>query len=172
METIFSAIFPDAPQTGIDALTNAFNETYQQFNVNTKYLNSLTAVATLLITSIVVYAADPISESCKEIVSSQHVFECSAYEKGRADKALNDQYRSLLKRVGSQYKSNQTLRDEYIQKIKESQRLWIKLRDADCALETFQIEIGTQAYETTLNNCIARMSDERSKYLEHITPDL
>jgi uncharacterized protein YecT (DUF1311 family) len=68
--------------------------------------------------------------------------------------------------------SNQTLRDEYIQKIKESQRLWIKLRDADCALETFQIEIGPQAYETTLNNCIARMSDERSNYLEHIAPAL
>lgn len=137
-----------------------------------KCLNSLTAVAALLTASIVVYAADPISESCKEIVNSQQIFECSAYEKERADKALNDQYRSLLKRVGRQYKSNKTLGDEYIQRIKESQRLWIKLRGANCALETFQIEIGTQAYETTLNSCIARMSDERSKYLEHIAPDL
>jgi uncharacterized protein YecT (DUF1311 family) len=137
-----------------------------------KYLSSLTAVATLLIASIVVYAADPISGPCKEIVSSQQVFECSTYEKERADKGLNYQYRSLLKRVGGQYKSNKTLSDEYIQKIKESQRLWIKLRDADCVLETFQIEIGTQVYETTLNNCIAHKSDERSKYLEHIAPDL
>jgi uncharacterized protein YecT (DUF1311 family) len=137
-----------------------------------KYLNALTTVAALLIASIVVYAADPTIESCKQIVSSQQVFECSIYEKGRADKALNDQYHSLLKRVGRQYKSNKTLGDDYIQKIKESQRSWIKLRDADCALETFQIEIGTQVYETTLNNCIARKSDERSKYLEHIAPDL
>ena len=137
-----------------------------------KHLNSLIAAATLLIASITGYAADPSSGSCKEIVSSQQVFECSTYEKARADQALNHQYRSLLKRVNSQYKPNQTLSDEYIQKIKESQRLWIKLRDADCALETFQIEIGTQAYEATLNNCIARMSDERSKYLEHIAPNL
>jgi putative chitinase len=33
--SIFSAIFPNAPQTRIDALTNAFNEAYQEFNVNT-----------------------------------------------------------------------------------------------------------------------------------------
>lgn len=137
-----------------------------------KHLNSLTAAAALLTVSIVGYAANPSSSSCKEIVSSQQVFECSSFEKERADKALNDQYRSLLKRVSSQYKSNQTLNDEYTQKIKESQRLWIKLRDADCALETFQIEIGTQAYEATLNNCAARMSDERSEYLKHIAPNL
>ncbi len=137
-----------------------------------KHLNSLTAAAALLVASIVGYAADRSSSFCREIVSSQQVFECATFEKERADKALNDQYRSLLKRVSSQYKSNKTLNDEYTHKIKESQRLWIKLRDADCALETFQIEIGTQAYEATLNNCIARMSDERSAYLEHIAPNL
>ncbi len=112
-----------------------------------KYFTPLTVAATLLIASITSYAAYHSSSTCKEIISSQQVFECSMYEKARADKALNSQYRSLLERVGIQYKPNRTLSDEYIQKIKKSQRLWIKLRDADCALETYQIEIGTQAYE-------------------------
>lgn len=94
------------------------------------------------------------------------------YEKAIADKALNNQYRNLLERVGIQYKSNRTLGDEYVQRIKESQRLWIKLRDADCALETYQIEVGAQAYEATLNYCIVRMSDECSRYLERIAPNL
>lgn len=137
-----------------------------------KYFNSLAVVITLLIASITSYAADPSSSSCKEIVNSQQVFECSMYEKARADKALNNQYRNLQERVGIQYKSNRTLSDEYIQRIKKSQRLWIKLRDADCALEAYQIEVGTQAYETTFNYCIARMSDERSMYLERIESNL
>ncbi|MNF66457.1 hypothetical protein D3C85_806610 [compost metagenome] len=137
-----------------------------------KYFNPFAVAATLLVSSITSYAADPSSSSCKEIVSSQQVFECSVYEKARADKALNNQYRNLLERVGIQYKSNRMLRDEYIQRIKKSQRLWIKLRDADCELEIYQIEVGTQAYEATLNYCIVRMSDERSRYLERIAPNL
>lgn len=137
-----------------------------------KYFSSFAAAATLLIVSMIGYAAETNSNPCKEISSSQQVFECSKYKKTRADKALNSQYRSLLERVSTQYKSNQALSDKYILKIKESQRLWIKLRDADCALETYQIDVGTQAYETTLNNCIARMSGERSRYLESISPDI
>ena len=137
-----------------------------------KHLTPLVVAVTLLIASTTSYAADPKSGSCKEIVSSQQVFECSIYEKAKADKDLNNQYRSLLERVASQYKSNQTLGKEYIQRIKHSQRLWIKLRDANCALEIYQIEVGTQAYEATLNHCIARISGERSKYLERITPNL
>lgn len=137
-----------------------------------KYFNPFAVAATLLVSSITSYAADPSSSSCKEIVSSQQVFECSVYEKARADKALNNQYRNLLERVGIQYKSNRMLRDEYIQRIKKSQRLWIKLRDADCELEIYQIEVGTQAYEATLNYCIVRMSDERARYLERIAPNL
>lgn len=137
-----------------------------------KYLTLPAIVVTLLVASTTSYATDPDSSSCKTIASSQQVFECSIYEKTKADKDLNNQYRSLLERVSSQYESNQTLSKEYIGRIKHSQRLWIKLRDANCALETYQIEAGTQAYEATLNYCIARISGERSKYLERITPNL
>jgi uncharacterized protein YecT (DUF1311 family) len=137
-----------------------------------KYLTPLAVAVTLLIASTTSHPADPESSSCKAIVSSQKIFECPIYEKTKADNDLNNQYRSLLERVASQYTSNRTFRKEYIQRIKHSQRLWIKLRDANCALEAYQIEVGTQAYEATLNYCIARISDERSKYLERITPNL
>lgn len=137
-----------------------------------KYLTYLATAISLLIASTTSYATDPESSSCKSLESSQQVFECSIYEKTKADKDLNNQYRSLLERVSSQYKSNRALSKEYIQRIKHSQRLWIKLRDANCALETYQIETGTQAYEATLNYCIARISGERSRYLERIAPNL
>ena len=137
-----------------------------------KYFYPLAMVATLLVASVTSYAADPGNNFCKEVVDSQKVFDCSVYEKARADKELNNLYRNLLERVSSQYKSNRMLGDDYIQRIKSSQRLWIKLRDADCTLEAFQIEAGTLAYETTMNYCVVRMSDKRSRYLERIAPNL
>ncbi|WP_458378815.1 lysozyme inhibitor LprI family protein [Pseudomonas chlororaphis] len=62
--------------------------------------------------------------------------------------------------------------EKFIAKLKESQRSWIKLRDTDCPLEAFEIEVGKPAYETTISNCIARMSLERSVYLDKILPDV
>lgn len=133
----------------------------------------LTFVSTALyITSISAHCADLKNSSCSEITTSQQVFECSVLSKSRADEKLNKNYRNLIERVRSQYKPNQALSTEYISKIKYSQRTWIKLRDANCILEAFEIETGSQAYETTLNNCITRMSYERSEYLENIAPSI
>lgn len=57
-------------------------------------------------------------------------------------------------------------------KAEESQRAWLKLRDTNCTLEAFEVEVGQPAYVTTVNNCIARMSLERSIYLDKTLPDL
>lgn len=112
------------------------------------------------------------NDFCREIVNSQQIYDCSKIERETADKMLNDSYKVLLARVQNQYQLSPELGEVFIQKIKISQRLWIKLRDADCTLEAFQIEIGSQAYETTVNKCVARLSGVRSSYLQNdISPD-
>ena len=38
----------------------------------------------------------------------------------------------------------------------------------DCAVDTFPAVTGTKAYAIAQNDCLARMSDERSEFLESI----
>lgn len=126
-----------------------------------------------LLLPLLSYAEDEAIDACHEIKNSQQIFECSKIERKIADKKLNSAYKNLLTRVKTQYKASPDLNTNLTQKIKESQRLWIKLRDADCNLEAFQIETGSQAYETTVNKCVARLSEARSIYLEkNISPDI
>lgn len=131
-----------------------------------------TCIGIIFLIPLLSSAEEKPEDSCREIINSQQIFDCSRIERETADKMLNDSYKMLLARVQNQYKPSPELGEEFIQKIKESQRLWIKLRDADCTLEAFQIETGSQAYETTVNKCVARLSEARSSYLENnIAPD-
>jgi uncharacterized protein YecT (DUF1311 family) len=43
-----------------------------------------------------------------------------------------------------------------------------KTRDADCAVEAFPATAGSKAFTIAQNDCVARMSDERSEFLESI----
>jgi len=109
---------------------------------------------------------------CANISTSPQVDICAKQAKESADSNLNVSYQKLIKRVASQYRVDTALRDDYMQKLKESQRAWLKLRDTNCTLEAFEVEVGQPAYVTTVNNCIARMSLERSIYLDKTLPDL
>jgi uncharacterized protein YecT (DUF1311 family) len=44
----------------------------------------------------------------------------------------------------------------------------LKTRDADCAVEAFPATAGSKAFTIAQNDCVARMSDERSEFLESI----
>lgn len=41
---------------------------------------------------------------------------------------------------------------------------WLKTRDADCAVEAFPATDGSKAFKIAQNDCVARMSDERSEF--------
>jgi uncharacterized protein YecT (DUF1311 family) len=57
---------------------------------------------------------------------------------------------------------------EITAKIKAAQQQWLKTRDADCAIEAFPATAGSKAFTIAQNDCVARMSDERSEFLETI----
>ncbi|WP_312517387.1 lysozyme inhibitor LprI family protein [Stutzerimonas nitrititolerans] len=116
--------------------------------------------------------ADVIVGLCESVEDSRQIFLCSVHAKTRADQQLNLSYQNALRRIAKQYEQSAMLADEYISLLRGSQRAWIKLRDANCELESFEIERGTQAYEVTVNSCIARMSRHRAGYLDKVAPDL
>jgi uncharacterized protein YecT (DUF1311 family) len=122
-------------------------------------------------------AALPVStafaqDECNEIMTSLQIDKCSEASKAGADSQLNTSYHELLARLETQYQANPELGATYAVKVKESQRAWIKLRDANCHLEAFELEPGKPAYVTTVNSCITGMSRERSVYLDKIAPDI
>uniref|UniRef100_A4XNH0 Lysozyme inhibitor LprI-like N-terminal domain-containing protein n=1 Tax=Ectopseudomonas mendocina (strain ymp) TaxID=399739 RepID=A4XNH0_ECTM1 len=116
--------------------------------------------------------SDAIQKSCEVIEDSQQVAQCAEYAKGQSDKLLNSAYRAALDRIRHQYRQAPLMADQYISLLRGAQREWIKLRDADCKLEAFEIEETAEAYQVTINNCLARMSNDRADYLKHIAPDI
>ncbi|WP_088236271.1 lysozyme inhibitor LprI family protein [Pseudomonas viridiflava] len=114
----------------------------------------------------------PAHADCINSGTSQEVDACAKAEKNTADARLNDSYKKLIARAQRQYRSDARLGDEFKAKLKESQRAWLKLRDTNCPLEAFEIEVGQAAYLTTINNCVAGMSLERAAYLDKVLPDI
>jgi len=110
-------------------------------------------------------------DDCSEIRSSSQVAPCSEAAKNSADSQLNTSYHQLMARLESQYSVNPKLGAEYSTQVKESQRAWIKLRDTNCTVEAFEIDSAKPAHVALVNNCIAKMSRERSTYLDGIAPE-
>lgn len=102
---------------------------------------------------------------CENIKSSDQIYLCSKQSWEISDSNLNKEYKKLLSSVNTQYASHEVLKNEYINKIKSSQRAWVDFRDKNCEVFSYQIEVGTQAYETTMNSCKDKMTQERIKDL-------
>lgn len=120
-----------------------------------------TLLAALLLPVSAVYAQD----DCSQVTSSLEMVPCSEAAKKAADTQLNVSYKQLMTRLESDYRTDPALGAEYAAKVKESQRAWLKLSDANCPLEAFEIEAEIP-HVFAVNSCIARMSRERSAYGE------
>ncbi len=59
------------------------------------------------------------------------------YNKTTAEQLLKDNSQGLLERMGSTYGSDKTKLADITARLKDAQQKWEKLRDADCAVDTF-----------------------------------
>ncbi|NBF03647.1 DUF1311 domain-containing protein [Pseudomonas sp. Fl5BN2] len=105
---------------------------------------------------------------CSQISVSEQVDRCAQQDKERADDALNQRYQALLERVHNLYPSSLLQEQEYLGKLKNAQRAWIKYRDSTCVLEAFEVEPGKPAHVTLINLCVTRLSNERTHYLDQL----
>lgn len=105
---------------------------------------------------------------CDNVETTQQSFDCSAYNRKTAETELGESYKDLTDRVDSQYSDHPAQRDDLLNKVKAAQSLWEKMRDADCAVDTFNTDKNSQAYQIALNDCIAQKSDERSETLQSV----
>lgn len=109
--------------------------------------------------------------NCGVIASTLEFNLCIKQAKESADSKLNLSYKQLMVRVKAQYKRAPDLGEKFLAKLKSSQLAWLKLRDTNCAIEAFEYDESMPAYEVTVNICVAKMSLERSSYLDNTFPD-
>ncbi|MCS3837727.1 uncharacterized protein YecT (DUF1311 family) [Pseudomonas sp. JAI111] len=105
---------------------------------------------------------------CDAVENDVQTLECSAYSRTTAEDLLKDNYKSLNERMQTTYSKNPAQLADITAKLKTAQQQWIKTRDADCAVEAFPATSGSKAFTIAQNDCVARMSDERSEFLESI----
>lgn len=128
-------------------------------------------LALALITGTVQAAQDSDSSPCDAVADGEQTLECSVYSKDAAEQLLNENYQALLERTKAQYGGDKAQLADINNKLKVAQQAWLKLRDADCAVEAFPATVGSKAFTISQNDCIARMSDERSEFLESVAQE-
>ena len=125
-------------------------------------------LALALIATGVQAAEEADTSPCDALENDQQTLECSAFNKTTAEQLLNDNVQALLDRLGTLYGNDKAQLNDITGKVKTAQQLWQKQREADCAVESFPAKPGSKAYTIAQNDCVARMSDERSEFLESI----
>jgi uncharacterized protein YecT (DUF1311 family) len=116
-----------------------------------------------------VHAAEEADDNpCDAVANEVQTLECSAYSRNTAEQLLSDNYQNLSERMQTRYGNNKAQLADITAKIKTAQQQWLKTRDADCAVEAFPATSGSKAFSIAQNDCVARMSDERSEFLESI----
>ncbi|NBF06766.1 DUF1311 domain-containing protein [Pseudomonas sp. Fl5BN2] len=125
-------------------------------------------LALLLLTAGVQAAEQADSSPCDAVENDVQTLECATFNKTTAEQLLSDNVQSLLERLGTLYGNDKAQLSDITAKVKNAQQLWQKQRDADCAVESFPAKPGSKAYTIATHDCLARMSDERSEFIESI----
>jgi uncharacterized protein YecT (DUF1311 family) len=116
-----------------------------------------------------VHAAEEADDNpCDKVENEVQTLECSVYSRTTAEDLLSENYKSLNERMQTLYGKSPAQLTDITAKLKAAQQQWLKTRDADCAVEAFPATAGSKAFTIGQNDCVARMSDERSEFLESI----
>lgn len=125
-------------------------------------------LALALIATGVHAAEESETTPCDAVENDVQTLECSTYSKTTAEELLKDNYQGLTERMQTAYGKNPAQLADITAKLKAAQQQWLKTREADCAVEAFPATSGSKAFTIAQNDCVARMSDERSEFLESI----
>jgi uncharacterized protein YecT (DUF1311 family) len=103
---------------------------------------------------------DPIENACYERDPSQQAMNrCAGDAYERADKALNVQWKRVLDAYGDDAKTRKLVLD--------SQRAWLKYRDAHCELAASN-SIGGSMWPMLNSGCLASMTRTRTRELKEL----
>ncbi|MGA8137929.1 MULTISPECIES: lysozyme inhibitor LprI family protein [Pseudomonas] len=126
----------------------------------------------LALVSLGAHAAEDADNSpCDAVENDQQTLECATYSKNTAEQLLKENFEALLERVKTQYANDKAQAADITGKLQAAQQLWIKSRDADCAIAPLPAKPGSKPFTIDQYDCLASKSDERSEFLESIAQE-
>lgn len=108
------------------------------------------------------------TQDCTNITTSPQLDACIHNKMVNSNALLTNEISNFEKRVKQTYTDDPKLGNELIEKVHKAQKAWANFRRLNCSIEAFDIENGTPAYNTTVNNCIIRMNAGRIKALKKL----
>ena len=105
---------------------------------------------------------------CTTISISPQLDKCIHKKMLSSNARLLAEMGSFEKRANQLYAPDPALGKELIDKVRNAQDAWLSFREKNCSVEAFEIQVGTPAYITTVNNCIILMNAERIKVLKEL----
>jgi len=114
-------------------------------------------IALLIAAADVQSADDPLEIAClKENESQQGMNQCAGDAYERADKALNAEWVKVVANYKGEAPAEKLMLD--------SQRAWLKYRDAHCELAAYE-NLGGSIWPLINSGCLAELTRERTREL-------
>lgn len=105
---------------------------------------------------------------CSNISISMQLDDCVHKAMMTSNTDLIDEIANFEMRVANIYEADPKLGKALIDVVRQAQDAWITFRDINCRVDAFEIEEGTPAYITTVNNCIIRMNGIRVEEIKRL----
>jgi len=105
---------------------------------------------------------------CSNITISPQLDACVKQQMIKSNALLQMEMKNFQERVARAYAPAPELGKELIDLVRKSQEAWIQFRKLNCRVEAFQIEEGTAAHITIVNDCIVRMNKQRIDVLKKL----
>ncbi|TMO44141.1 lysozyme inhibitor LprI family protein [Pseudoalteromonas ruthenica] len=105
---------------------------------------------------------------CEDATNSLELEQCIAQKKDESEHRLTNKLRLLREQIQMAYAAEAELGNTLIDQVEKTQLAWSDFKAQSCQLEAFEIEQGTSAYDTAINNCELRMNQTRIKALSQI----
>ena len=105
---------------------------------------------------------------CSNITISPQLDACVKQQMQKSNALLLSEMKNFQQRTLRAYAPAPELGKELIDLVRKSQEAWMQFRQLNCRVEAFQIEEGTAAHVTIVNDCIIRMNKQRIEVLKKL----
>lgn len=120
----------------------------------------------ILVSALISFSA--FSQECLEEKSEGEMYQCISDLYEKSDDELNIVYKKKMAELDSVNIHGEGADIKPVSFfLKKNQQAWIKMRDADCDLETYESMTGS-GYGTIYKGCLLKKTNERLKFLNSL----
>lgn len=108
------------------------------------------------------------SQECSDKKTEEEMYQCISDFYEKSDGELNSVYKKKIAELDSVNIHGEGVDIRPVSFfLKKNQQAWIKMRDTDCDLETYESMTGS-GYGTIYKSCLLKKTNERVKFLNSL----